>query len=88
MNHPSWTDIATAIATSISALVFIVSAWYARSQVKAAARQLREDQMRPYVVVDLDVSRPPIFSLYVANAGATMARARHVRLRPSSTIDA
>lgn len=44
------------------------------AEIASEARQLREDQTRPFVVIDLDGLRATYFDLVIKNIGATMAR--------------
>jgi hypothetical protein len=52
--------------------VLVAAALFARSQVKEA-RELREEQNRPFVVIDLDSPQRPFFDLVVKNIGTSMA---------------
>lgn len=62
-----------AIATVVTAVILLATLLFAAGQV-AQARRLREDQTRPYVVVDIEPSRThPFADLYVVNLGATAA---------------
>jgi hypothetical protein len=54
-------------------VVLVVAALYARAQVREA-RELREDQARPFVVLDFEMGHPPLMYLVVANLGRTIAR--------------
>jgi hypothetical protein len=51
----------------VSAAVF---AWYQLRE----ARDLREEQGRPFVVIDIEGGRPTLFDLVVKNTGRTIAR--------------
>jgi len=84
-----WTDIVGALATALEAVVVLGAVIYARGQL-AEARTLREQQTRPYVVVDLDMqSRPPIINLSVGNIGQSSARDVQISFEPPlrSTLD-
>jgi hypothetical protein len=61
----------TALAAWATVIVYIGLFFYARRQV-GEARRLREEQARPFVVVDFEVE-PPII-LTVENLGRTLAR--------------
>lgn len=72
----SWkmtTDWITAIATAVQAGAVLGALGYAARQVQEA-RRAREDQTRPYVVVDLDLARRFQFPyLVIANVGRSEA---------------
>jgi hypothetical protein len=73
----------------VTVLVLIAAAFYARSQVDVARRS-REEQTRPYVVLDLDAqSRPPLVNLIISNIGATVAKNVKFRFDPDlvSSLD-
>jgi hypothetical protein len=53
--------------------VLAAAAVFGWSQLREA-KELREEQTRPFVVIDLDSARPKSFDLVVKNIGATMAR--------------
>lgn len=69
-------------------LVVVAAAVFGWNQLKEA-KDLREDQTRPFVVIDLESSRRPFFDLAVRNIGATMARDVTFEFQPElqSTID-
>lgn len=78
----AWTDVVSALGAGLEALVVGGALIYARGQFKEA-RTLREQQTRPFVVVDLDTqSHPPIIGLSVANIGQTVARNVRVVFEP------
>lgn len=80
-----WTvERVVALATTGQLLVLVAAALYARAQVREA-RELRRDEARPYVVVDLEPDRPPFMNLVVANLGRTMAR--NVRIETDPPLD-
>ena len=63
-------------------IILIAAALFARAQVREA-RVLREDQARPFVVVDLEPAQsPPLLILVVANLGKTMARNVRIEVDP------
>jgi hypothetical protein len=77
-----WTvERVVALATTGQLLVLVAAALYARAQVREA-RELRRDEARPYVVVDLEPDRPPFMNLVVANLGRTMARNVRIETDP------
>ncbi|MDP8928744.1 MAG: hypothetical protein M3O70_09260 [Actinomycetota bacterium] len=66
-----------------------VSLWFARQQVLAAKRT-REDETRPFVVLDFDLDTGThIISLVVENIGKTVARDVRIEFDeiPTSTLD-
>jgi hypothetical protein len=69
-------------------VVLLVAVLYARGQVREA-RRLREDQARPFVVVDFAISVPPTIRLAISNIGKTMARDVRVSFTPTlrSSLD-
>lgn len=62
-------------------VVLVVAALVAGFQVREA-RRLREDQARPFVVVDLEPGPRPLLNLVVANLGKTMARNVRIKVDP------
>lgn len=72
-----------AVGTVGTMLVAIVAAIVALRQV-AEARHLREDQTRPYVVVDVESSPAglQVLNLVIANAGQTLARNVKLNFEP------
>lgn len=85
----TWTDIAQTIVLGLQLLLLIVAAFFGWSQL-SEAKDLREAQNRPFVVIDLDEgARPKIFDLVVKNIGATMARDVKFKFNPpaKSTMD-
>ena len=89
----SWIDwwtanrVAAAAATG-QLLVLVLAALYARAQVREA-RNLRQDQARPFVVVDFEPEQSPFMNLVVANLGKTMARNVRISIDPplESSLD-
>lgn len=59
---PQW---ATLVLLAVAALIAFLQT--------RESRRLREEQIRPYVVVDLDISRAPIIYVAIENLGQTMA---------------
>jgi hypothetical protein len=77
-----WSAERLVAAGAVGQLVILVAAaLYARAQVREA-RVLREDQARPFVVVDFDISAPPTIRLAISNIGKTVARDVRVRFDP------
>lgn len=66
-------EVWSAIAASATVLILALSLVFARSQVKEA-RRMREQQTRPYVVVDFDASDLPIVDIVISNLGNSIAR--------------
>jgi hypothetical protein len=88
-------ETVTAIATAVMAAavtvqmgVIIVAAFLTYRQVVATrqqveeARRLREEQSRPFVVVDLDISNLPLVFLTVSNLGRTIAQQVRIEFDP------
>jgi hypothetical protein len=73
---------------ALQLVVVVAAAIFAWSQL-SEARRLREDQTRPFVIVDLDSQVRPFFDLVVKNVGTTMAREVKVRFEPElkSSLD-
>jgi hypothetical protein len=82
------TNIWTAGAAAAQTVIVAAAAGFAFRQVREA-RLTREDQARPFVIVDFDLSRPPFIHLVVKNIGKTMARRVRIQTDPplSSTFD-
>jgi hypothetical protein len=60
------------LVAAIQALVLIGALIYARRQV-AEAKSTREATIRPFMVIDFDVDRPPVINLSIGNIGPVMA---------------
>jgi hypothetical protein len=69
---PNWTDVVSAIAVIAQLVVLVAAAAFAWRQVREA-KQLREAQTRPFVVIDFEVENFLAF-LTVTNIGTTLAR--------------
>lgn len=78
---PNWTEVASAIALIIQVVVLVAAAAFAWRQV-GEARQLREAQTRPFVVIDFDVERNFLAFLTVSNIGTTLARDVRFKIDP------
>lgn len=80
----------TAVGTVATAVVAVVAAAFAFAQVREA-RRTREDQVRPFVVVDLQPSRAwgNALNLVVENIGRTVARDVRLTFEPplKTTMD-
>jgi hypothetical protein len=83
-----WTDIAQVALVGGQLLVLIAAAIFAWRQVKEA-RELREEQNRPFVVVDFDVEDGYMVYLEVVNMGTSLARDVRIEIDPplESAID-
>lgn len=62
-------------------VVLTIAALYAFAQVREA-RRLREEQFRPFVVVDVEVDNSRILEIVVRNVGLTMARDVQFKIDP------
>ncbi len=72
-NAVIWTDVALVGIAALQFVVLIVAAFVAWRQVREA-RRLREEQQRPFVVIDFEVERGYIAFLVVSNLGTSLAR--------------
>jgi hypothetical protein len=89
MDNPvTWTDIAQVGLVTGQLIVLIVAAIFAWRQVNEA-RELREEQNRPFVVVDFDVEEGYMIYLEVVNMGTSLARDVRIEIDPAleSAID-
>lgn len=84
----TWTDIAQVGLVAGQLAVLIVAVIFAWRQVKEA-RELREEQNRPFVVVDFDVEGGYMVYLEVVNMGTSLARDLRIEISPplESAID-
>jgi hypothetical protein len=71
---PNWTDVAQVAILAVAAVV----AW---RQVREA-RRLREQQTRPFVVIDFEVEQNAIVFLAISNIGTTLARDVRFEIEP------
>lgn len=87
MSSPLWTDVAQVVLVGLQLVVLIVAAVVAWRQVQEA-RTLREEQNRPFVVMDFDVDDPWIF-VTVTNLGTSLARDVSFEITPplQSSLD-
>jgi hypothetical protein len=68
-----WPEIATVVIVSIQLIVLVGAAYVGWRQVREAQR-LREQQNRPFVVIDFDIERGVETYLEVSNLGTSLAR--------------
>jgi hypothetical protein len=82
------TSLWTAGAAVAQTIIVAAAAGVAYRQVQVA-RLTREDQARPFVIVDFDMSEPPLIYLVIANIGKTMARRVRIHTDPllASSLD-
>ena len=73
MTDPTLTDVLQTVFIGGQLLLLAVAAFFGWRQL-AHARDLRDAQTRPFVVIDLGSSRASFFDLVITNVGATMAR--------------
>lgn len=87
-NSIPWTDSAQVGLVAGQLIVVIVAAVFAWRQV-SEARELREQQIRPFVVVDFDVETDTNVYFQVSNLGASLARDVRIVIDPplESAID-
>lgn len=81
---PNWTEIVTAALLAAQLVVLVVAALVAWSQTKEAKR-LREDQSRPFVVMDVDYTASSLLFLFVKNIGTSLARDVSIQVDPPLT---
>jgi hypothetical protein len=72
-NPTTTTDVLQTVFIGLQLLVLTAAAVYGRRQLKEA-RELREAQTRPFVIIDLGSSAHTLFDLVVKNIGPTLAR--------------
>ena len=80
-SSPNWTEIAGACVLGAQLLVLLVAAgvaWYQARQAKC----LREDQNRPFVVMDVDFVGTSELFLFVRNLGTSLARDVRIAIEP------
>lgn len=80
-NGVTWTDVAQVGLVAAQLLVLVAAAVFAWRQVKEA-RELREEQNRPFVVVDFDVEGGYLVHLQVENMGTSLARDVRIEIDP------
>jgi hypothetical protein len=78
---PNWTEILGAAILAAQLLVLLVAAGVAWYQAKEA-RRLREDQSRPFVVIDVDFVGTSELFLFVRNLGTSLARDVRIVIDP------
>lgn len=77
----TWTDVAQVGLVGAQLVVLIVAVVFARNQVREA-RELREEQNRPFVVVDFDCEEGYMMYLEVVNMGTSLARDVTIEIDP------
>jgi hypothetical protein len=84
----TWTDEAQVYLVAAQLLVLVAAAIFAWRQVREA-RVLREEQNRPFVVVDIEVESGYMMYLEVVNMGTSLARDVRIEIDPplESAID-
>ena len=84
----AWTDEAQVFLMAAQLLVLVAAAIFAGRQVREA-RVLREEQNRPFVVVDIEVESGYMMYLEVVNMGTSLARDVRIEIDPplESAID-
>lgn len=75
------TEVLQTVFIGLQLLVLATAAVYGRRQL-IEARELREAQTRPFVVIDLGSSAHTLFDLVVKNIGPTLARDVHFEFDP------
>jgi hypothetical protein len=83
-----WPEVAAVGLVALQLVVLIVAALFARRQVNEA-RELREQQNRPFVVIDTDFERAAELFLHVKNLGTSLARDVKIEIEPplKSAVD-
>jgi hypothetical protein len=84
----AWTDEAQVYLVAAQLLVLVAAAIFAWRQVREA-RVLREEQNRPFVVVDIEVESGYMMYLEIVNMGTSLARDVRIEIDPplESAID-
>jgi len=84
----TWTEIAQVVLVAGQLAVLVLAAIFAWRQVREA-RVLREEQNRPFVVVDFDCEQGYMMHLEVVNMGTSLARDVAIEIDPplESAID-
>lgn len=69
-------------------MILIATAWYIKQQVDQGKQQL-EIQLRPYITIDFDLSRPPRIYLVIENTGNSIAENVSFNCKPQllSSLD-
>ena len=75
------TNIWVAAAAIAQTIIVAAAAIFAYGQVREAQRT-REEQSRPFVVVDFDISDLPMVFLTISNLGRTIARRVRIEFNP------
>ena len=79
-DSPLWTDVAQVVILGAQLVLLGVAAFVAWRQVEEA-RRLREEQSRPFVVMDFDTEGALLF-LTVSNIGTSLARDVRFEIEP------
>lgn len=77
---PYWTDVVQVVIVGVQLLVLIGAAFFAWGQV-TEARSLREQQIRPFVVIDFHPAESIIW-LQIENIGTTLAHDVRFEITP------
>jgi hypothetical protein len=87
-NEVLWPEVATVAIVAAQLVVLVAAAIIGRNQV-LEARRLREQQIRPVVVIDFDIERGIEVYLEVTNLGNSLAREVTFEITPplESSID-
>jgi hypothetical protein len=82
------TNLWVAAAAAVQTAIVGAAAIFAYRQVREA-QLTREDQARPFVIVDFDMSEPPLIYLTITNIGKTIARRVRIQTDPplASSLD-
>jgi hypothetical protein len=87
---PNVADWLTAVGTIGTFAIAGFAAWYARGQL-LEARNLREAEAQPFVIVDVEpsITSRHLFNLVIKNTGETLARDVKIQFDPPlrSTLD-
>jgi hypothetical protein len=80
-HHQGFWVMVGALAGAVSALVILAAAWVAQSQLREA-RVLRENQTRPFVVIEFHPEPTSVINVRISNLGSTMARDVRFSINP------
>lgn len=81
MSQVLWPEVATVAIVGIQPIVLVIAAMVAWSQAREA-RLLREQQSRPFVVIDFSIERAVETYLEVSNLGNSLARDVELEIAP------
>ena len=79
-----WTATTTVVILGAQLLFLAIAAFVASRQV-SEAKQLREAQAQPFVVVDFEIERRSEINIVISNIGGTMARDIRLTFTPDLT---